>query len=89
MQSSKQTNRRLKRKSCSTQETAHPDSVQVQLLKLSGEAAAAWELPGATPLCELQAMAEAKLEMSCRVKVLLQDGRLVRDLGGLSLESLL
>ncbi len=65
--------------------------VQVQLLMLSGNVAASWELPGTTPLAELQARAEAALEeRGVRIKILLPCGRLLHGIAGdRSLDSLL
>ena len=63
----------------------------MQVLKLSEDVAASWELPATTILTELQTLVEATLgdELGCRVKVCTADGRLLRDLAEVSLESLL
>ena len=65
-------------------------SVQVQVLKLSEEVAASWELPATTTFAEIQTLVETTLgdELGCRVKVSTADGRLLRD-SEITLDSLL
>ncbi len=48
---------------------------QVQLLKLSGDVAASWELPGTTLLAQLQPLAEAAVVHPGRLVLVLPDGQ--------------
>ena len=66
-----------------------PETVQVHLLKLSGNDAACLDLPGTTLLAELQALAEAAVEHSGHVVIILDGRRLLELPGELQLDSVL
>ncbi len=60
---------------------------QVQFTKLSSDVAASLELTVTTKLSKLRPLVLAALGKSkCKMKLLLQDGQLVEDLGDLTLE---
>ena len=59
------------------------DYLQVQVVGLSGDVAAVFELSCGTHASELVSLTEATLEhLGCRVALVLPDGRMLRDLCG-------